>query len=370
MESDYGIGIRNRYAVFLDDESDPIDFIKKKEEERKLKKKTKSFEKECRVKIEVPNKIKKTQSSKGDSLKPSSQKEIKEERQTVKANDDTQQDWKKRENKQQINGRGDAKRDDENILTNKELISNYEIIKKHNSKNANYRGQKMRNPKRREFDRQSGTNKTGIKSMEKREGNGAYNWGSHKGVIEEAQTQNNLSGWGDEERNEVEPITKPPEMTDITDEIKENEENVETEEPLELTLDEWKAQREAQLANRNRPQYNIRKAGEGEDPNKWKEMYELRRKDEENDFDEGEYDPNKYPQRVGRQRYLLDIEIHFNNERRSGGPSRRRFNRGRVNKDNNQQQQQPRSSSNDEALSQCNEHIPKVDDERDFPSLK
>lgn len=57
-------------------------------------------------------------------------------------------------------------------------------------------------------------------------------------------------------------------------------ENVETEtapaeeEPKELTLDEWKAQR----AGRIKPQYNIRKAGEGEDQSQWKKMYELNKK--------------------------------------------------------------------------------------------
>lgn len=46
------------------------------------------------------------------------------------------------------------------------------------------------------------------------------------------------------------------------------------EEPKELTLDEWKAQR----AGRAKPTYNIRKAGEGEDQSQWKKMYELNKK--------------------------------------------------------------------------------------------
>lgn len=46
------------------------------------------------------------------------------------------------------------------------------------------------------------------------------------------------------------------------------------EEPKELTLDEWKAQRGV----RTKPTYNIRKAGEGEDPSQWKKMYELNKK--------------------------------------------------------------------------------------------
>lgn len=36
-----------------------------------------------------------------------------------------------------------------------------------------------------------------------------------------------------------------------------------------------------------------------------------------------EYDPSKYPQRVGRQKHFLDIDFHFNDGPRSG-PSRRR----------------------------------------------
>lgn len=60
------------------------------------------------------------------------------------------------------------------------------------------------------------------------------------------------------------------------EEVTEVEQNVE-EEPKELTLDEWKAQR----AGRAKPQYNIRKAGEGEDPTQWKKMFELRKKEKE-----------------------------------------------------------------------------------------
>lgn len=48
------------------------------------------------------------------------------------------------------------------------------------------------------------------------------------------------------------------------------------EEPKQFTLDEWRAQR----ANRQKPQYNLRKAGEGEDPTQWKKMYELSKKKE------------------------------------------------------------------------------------------
>lgn len=90
------------------------------------------------------------------------------------------------------------------------------------------------------------------------------------------------------------------------------------EEPKELTLDEWKAQR----AGRAKPQYNIRKAGEGEDPSQWKKMYELRKKENESESEDEEYDAAEYPQRVGRQKHVLDIDIQFNDTRRGAGRGR------------------------------------------------
>lgn len=54
------------------------------------------------------------------------------------------------------------------------------------------------------------------------------------------------------------------------------EEAVEEEEPKVMTLDEWKA---LQAAKRVKPEYNIRKPGEGcnSDP-QWKKMYALTKK--------------------------------------------------------------------------------------------
>lgn len=56
MENSYGIGVTNRYALFLDDESDPLEAIKLKEQEKELKKKNKVAEKENKAKTEVPPK--------------------------------------------------------------------------------------------------------------------------------------------------------------------------------------------------------------------------------------------------------------------------------------------------------------------------
>jgi plasminogen activator inhibitor 1 RNA-binding protein len=56
------------------------------------------------------------------------------------------------------------------------------------------------------------------------------------------------------------------------------------EEPRELTLDEYKALK----GNRQKPTYNLRKAGEGEDLTQWKKMYALKKKEGEEDDEEEE----------------------------------------------------------------------------------
>jgi plasminogen activator inhibitor 1 RNA-binding protein len=50
-----------------------------------------------------------------------------------------------------------------------------------------------------------------------------------------------------------------------------------------LTLDEWRALK----GPRQKPVYNLRKAGEGEDLSQWKKMYALQKK-KEGDFEEDE----------------------------------------------------------------------------------
>lgn len=53
MENTYGIGVTNRYALFLDDDADPLEVLKVQEQEKELKKKSKVAEKENKGKTEV-----------------------------------------------------------------------------------------------------------------------------------------------------------------------------------------------------------------------------------------------------------------------------------------------------------------------------
>ena len=82
-----------------------------------------------------------------------------------------------------------------------------------------------------------------------------------------------------------------------------------------MTLDEWKAQR---AATKTKPQYNLRKAGEGEDSTLWQEMVALDKKKGENESDEQDYDDIVAAQQKIKQKQVLDIEFHFNDSRRAG----------------------------------------------------
>lgn len=190
---------------------------------------------------------------------------------------------------------------------------------------------------KREFDRQSGSDKTGIKSIDKRDGAGAHNWGTHKDDIDEISKTNDIDLSWDNEKSDTGNNATTDQLKDDTATAPVNDGDAPAsaadapavpvapeEEVRELTLDEWKAQR---AAGRQKPQYNLRKAGEGEDLTQWKKMYALNKKkekEEDDETDEEEYDVSaEYPQRVGRQKHVLDIEVRFSDSRRGGMPGGR-----------------------------------------------
>lgn len=173
---------------------------------------------------------------------------------------------------------------------------------------------------KRDFDRQSGSDKSGVKPIEKREGSGPHNWGSVQDEIE-----GQLEPAVVEEAVEGEAEAAPAEGV----EAKEGEETQapEDEEAKELTLDEWRALR----GERKKPEFNIRKPGEGEDNSQWKKTFVLDKKKPEDDDDEEIIDVSAdYPQRAGRQKFL-DIDIRFADSRRGEqrGGGRGRGGRGR-----------------------------------------
>merc|ERR1719150_2009672 len=143
MENAYGIGITNRYALFLDEEADPLDILKQSDQE-KLAAKTK--------KIEAATKpAPKTGSNKNDADKENNQRNNRFEGKRVldarKAADGPREE---RNNQRNRDG-GEVRRDGDD--------------------GGQMRGGGGRGGKR-EFDRKSGDTRTGIKAEEKRGGSG------------------------------------------------------------------------------------------------------------------------------------------------------------------------------------------------------
>ncbi|KAH8311054.1 hypothetical protein KR044_004045, partial [Drosophila immigrans] len=156
---------------------------------------------------------------------------------------------------------------------------------------------------KREFDRQSGSDKTGVKPVDKREGGGAHNWGSAKQDIEDQKTGEPALVTDKDDSGNEQAVTG------------DQANNVEEDESKQMTLDEWKALKD----QRAKPNYNLRKAGEGEGDNaEWKKMVVLGKKKGTDTEEEFEYDPSMYPQRVGRLQRIVDIQYNFNDGRKTG----------------------------------------------------
>lgn len=453
MENSYGIGITNRYDLFcMDDDANDMESIlsKKAKQQKKAaaaaaKATASANEKENKVAATVikppqsaapvkgtqqqngqPPKstrpIKETQNIRSNSDKGPREEKPKDgktfDRNTApnKANGEREQRYNRR-NRDDTNRTQSTQQYNGNATTNQSGNNNNLSEQSSNHRNddrpprrvGNYTGGNDRRGGdgqrrtfegrgKREFDRQSGSEKTGVKAIDKREGGGAHNWGTHKQDIEdlnktnsEEETKEDGTAEGNGNKDETELAQQSPAE----------------EETKEITLDEWKAQR----AVRSKPQFNIRKAGEGEDTSQWKKMIALqnrKKKDDDNSDDELEYDPSMYPQRVGRQKHVLDIEFHFNDGRR-GGLNRGRGGRPRVGGAPNSaggergERRGPNRNRNDRNENDGNErpegerpsrpprgerrgpyggddrrgggggahgqNAPKVDDEHDFPSL-
>ncbi|XP_068084691.1 SERPINE1 mRNA-binding protein 1 [Anabrus simplex] len=409
MENMYGIGVANRYALFLEIE-DPLEILKVQEQEKEAKKKTKLSEKENKGKPE--NKSKTTQIAKkgikeAQNVKTLDSNKLKDDDSKAKFTSQPALD----KNKDSVKYVGET-RDDRNNAHNKEdktNLSSGEINRDNWDNDIRDRGQGWEtggrtrgfrggargggrrvyeNRNRRDFDRQSRSDKTGVKPVDKRDGGGAHNWGNPRDEItEELNPPLQLQGEQEEEwalddtsTGEALPVVVEPavfkEVETSGDGETENENSQPTEEePRELTLDEYYAMR----GNRQKPTYNLRKPGEGEDPSRWKKMYVLKKKigDDQEDEEPDEYDASEYPQRVGRQKYLLDIDIRFADSPRGRGRGRggprgggRGTPRGRGFGGGNRSDRPFRGGDREVYPSRTvRQSAPKVDDEHDFPSL-
>lgn len=212
---------------------------------------------------------------------------------------------------------------------------------------------------KREFDRQSGMVTSGVKPVDKRDGSGSFNWGSDKDQIEEQlQVDQNADLDTSGENPEKAPADDGNTAANEDDGPKEEDGQ------KEMTLDEWKA-----LQKREKPIFKIRRAGEGENTAQWKKTYVLKKKEKENSEGEEEEDSDEEEVHHGRKKVLLPIDFQFaDTPTRGRGRGRGRGGPGGRGRGGMGGSRGGRGATRGFQGGNRQE-APKMDDERDFPSL-
>jgi len=158
---------------------------------------------------------------------------------------------------------------------------------------------------RRDFDRHSGSQRSGVRPTDKREGNGPHNWGSNKEMIEDEEK---LNGEEKEKADTTDEGLGQSGGEDSANEAKEPDE------PEEMTLAEYKAMMKAK---RTKPELNLRKAGEGENSEQWKSTVVLKKKDDVKEKKirvkaaADSSDDEKEVEQKARTKFVLDIDFKF-----------------------------------------------------------
>lgn len=169
--------------------------------------------------------------------------------------------------------------------------------------------------RRREFDRHSGNDRTsGVKAFDKREGGGAHNWGTFKDDVEgqEQDHQNDSADWSGQQPDTPEKATENGDANHD-----EGEEGPKAEpEPVELTLDEWKALNSGKATSK--PEFKIREIS------KWTgtKGFEYHKKDDKEESEEEESEEEEEEEDPRQKKIYSDIRITFNENPQRGGRGR------------------------------------------------
>ncbi|CAF2592826.1 unnamed protein product [Rotaria sp. Silwood2] len=208
---------------------------------------------------------------------------------------------------------------------------------------------------RRQTDRQPRSFVSGVKPIEKKDGEGAHNWGNPT------------------ENPEEHPITD--ETTEATGATPKDWAQQVDEAEKQMTLDEYKKQLEAKKRayQEKLPQFNTRVAGEGEDPKSWHKFEQEYRKktdddDEEEDEDEdgsgieeNESGEEVEEEHLSGKKKVITIPLRFKpielsrGSAGSRGGQRRGGNRFRPNRDEQQRSTSPTQGQSSPASQQYDE---------------
>ncbi|KAH7710148.1 Hyaluronan/mRNA-binding protein [Aphelenchoides avenae] len=157
------------------------------------------------------------------------------------------------------------------------------------------------------LDRHSGSDKTGVKSVDKKEGHGKHNWGDNQdaqlGETEQLPVVN-------EEQNKTSENAEKPAWGD-NDEAKTEQQEPEEEKPKELTLEEWKAQHKTE-----KPTFNVRKP----EDNIYKKLVPLKR---DTDDEDQIIEEIIYVKEKEKREKPLNIEVNFGDSGRNRGGGER-----------------------------------------------
>jgi len=224
---------------------------------------------------------------------------------------------------------------------------------------GNYRGRSHRNysdrdggeggqedyrANRRQFDRQPRSFVTGVKPIEKKDGEGAYNWGNPTENPEEHPVS-----------DEITELTaqSAPASKDWAQQMDEAEK--------QMTLDEYKKQLEAKKRAQQEkvPQFKTRTAGEGEDPKSWQKFEQEYRKknngeesDEEEEEGSGEEENESgeelEEEQLSGKKKVITIPLRFKPIEIPRGSANSRFGQRRGGNRYVPDQQRPTSPSQDQ----------------------
>lgn len=400
MDVSHGIGVTNRFDIFCNDDVDPYEILRQQDEEKQKRKLEKTQTKE-KVKTEKPTKSIVTTASEKKPIENSADVgEVPNKPRGFKTTDRPPRNAGNYQNKETEKN---SRNKDDNFFNPDQREGEYRRGR------GGYRGRGGRDRgrgffpnaegrPRRVFDRHSGSDKTGVRPVDKRDGAGPHNWGDIRSEINQRSSENiwdeefesggnrsrGSANWG-EDPNESgkfgEDAQKGDNETPLENqESKENDQN--DGEQIqnivkEMTLDEYKREIAAQKTVHK---FNIRKPGEGEDEKRWKKSYVLKKKvpieeeeQEEEDDDDDEVEEEEC-QRKGQQKILLDFQFNYTDSRRGmrgRGRGGRNGPRGGAGRDGGHRDvARDRGGRGREAPKSKNvQQAPRVDDFNDFPSL-
>lgn len=201
-------------------------------------------------------------------------------------------------------------------------------------------------------DRLSGSEKTGVRPVPKKEGHGKGNWGNNNDELVGETEKPNNEEFTKEENVENENVVD-------NSEVEKPQEDVPEEEPEQpkFTLEEWKAQQKVE-----KPKFNTRKANEGSDKKSMQKFVPLKKDDDkEEDEEEGEGVVLTKRQQSSK---TVDIRVNFND------PSRRPMREFRPQPNNRGGARPGPSQYRNNAFRRENRpRGPQIDLAHDFPAL-